>query len=158
MSFFLIKLKWEFDATLAWLYFLLLLFMQIHNIEPLHSFFFNYFFKTGTCQVSVTWIVWWRGLLWLIEYRTFDKLGSMWLILASFIPTCAWVRKGIALHGACASHQEIFVIVGRLLDLFFFLRVPRQQNVGILSEKVFFFFFFFFLSEGFKYIYIFLLL
>jgi len=62
-----------------------------------------------------------------------------------------------ALHGACASHQEIFVIVGRLLDLFFFLRVPRQQNVGILSEKVFFFLFYF-IRGLYIYIYIYLLL
>lgn len=149
MSFFLIKLKWEFDATLAWLYFLLLLFMQIHNIEPLHSFFFNYFFlKIGTCQVSVTWIVWWRGLLWLIEYRTFDKLGSMWLILASFIPTCAWVWKGIALHGACASHQEIFVIVGRLLDLLFFFKSSEAAERWYLIREGFLLLLFFFFIRG----------
>jgi hypothetical protein len=47
----------------------------------------------------------------------------------------------IGLYGACASHQEIFVIVGRLLDFFFFFKSSEATVRRYLIREGFFFFF-----------------
>jgi hypothetical protein len=116
-------------------------FMQIHNIEPLHSFFFNYFLKIGTCQVSMTWIVWWRGLLWLIEHRTFAKLDSMWLILASFIPTCACVWKSYRLIWCLRQSSRNIRDCRSTFGFFFFFKSSEATVRRYLIREGFFFFF-----------------